>query len=171
LIVRKTKAAVGSPNPTCAANTTLATTSSGLFINYKAQPTNMVYSLASDCKTLGPTMTNVLGDQFAINCDRDLNVGPADETDSEGNSLPLVDILGIVAYALDDCLVSCSEYTIRSKQYGSTNRCGSVTFSPNISNHTYPKGYGTNCWLKNGTVKSLSTSSTFALGYISAVLS
>lgn len=73
------------------------------------------------------------------------------QSDSNGNALLLVDLIGIVAYTLADCIRACSQRSLQVKKLGlpDNESCRAVTFDTEMQSATAQAGG--NCWLKNGT--------------------
>lgn len=115
--------------------------------NYQVPDITTVTSLPHKCD---PTtlFVNRRKDTFALSCGQDFNEGYA----AEGGRL--VNIVGILAYSLLDCLDACSMINEKNKEVGhpSILRCRSVAFAWTMGH--YAPAQGGNCYLKNGTLPS-----------------
>lgn len=136
------------------ASTSVSTTVNGLLVNYLPEPTSMVYSVSADCDELSQEdqISPIDNETYAVRCQYNLVTGSSSQqSDSNGNSLLMVDIIGIVAYTLADCIRACSQRTRQTKLWGlpDSDSCRAVTFDTLLESAT--AGVGGNCWLKNGT--------------------
>ena len=92
--------------------------------------------IALDCPALASTTQSIVLDtgtsRFAVTCAAD--IGPAS-----------VDILAVVAYSFQHCMLACASFNRNSK----ADTCKGVAFNADISGNV-PFWYGT-CWLKKST--------------------
>ncbi|KAI0914255.1 hypothetical protein F4823DRAFT_396897 [Ustulina deusta] len=134
------------PLTTTTSSAAFQTTTGGLLVNYKIEPPSKVFNISVDCDTLAGSI-QVTQDQekFLVYCGVDF--GHGNRKDKNGNEIILADIIGIIAYSMDDCLEACSRYTYNSQLWGVNSSCGSVTLRVDMANTTK-----SNCWLKNSTI-------------------
>lgn len=116
--------------------------------------TAKVYNVSADCDNLAAQdqISPINNESFTVRCQFNLPTGTdSQQTDSDGNVLKLVDMIGIVAYTLVDCIRACSERTRQVKLLGLpvSETCRAVTFGTQLQ--SLVSGAGGNCWLKNGT--------------------
>lgn len=143
------------------ASSTLSTTSGGQVLNYTPEPTGLVYNIQNDCTEISNTpLQTLLGDKFNIFCGVDLGSGEDSQQTSNGETLVLADIAGIVAYSLADCLEACSGYTKKATQWSRPEICRSINFNYEMSASIAKNA--ANCWLKNGTVAAPSQAGSCA---------
>lgn len=119
-----------------------------------------VYSVSTDCDELTAEVQTspINNESFTVVCGLNLVTGTlSQQSDSEGNSLKLVDTIGIVAYTLSDCIRACSQRTRQVKLLGlpDSESCLAVTFDTLLQSTV--SGSGGNCWLKNGTADDSTT--------------
>lgn len=147
-----------STAPLVDATAEATTTTGGLFINYRPEPTSAVGDLAMDCGALelNEQVTRE-NENFNVYCNVDLTHGS--KQDASGAEVFVEDLIGITAYTFGDCLEACSLYTGQSGALGRDDGCGSVTFCTAMQK--YSRDVGANCWLKNSTISiSRDTNST-----------
>jgi hypothetical protein len=160
----------GSSSTTAPSQTTYSTTTSGLLLNYRAEPTDHIFSLDAPCDTAKQIFPQS-GNAFSIYCNKDVgNGGYAAQTGLNNERLIIIDILGTIAYSIADCVQGCASYNrylARWKWGDQPGMCRSVTFNPNVT--TSITANGGNCFLKNGTVSD-EKSLYDQLGAISAMM-
>lgn len=146
--VTETIVTIGTVDVTIVPSTTL----DACITSHIAIPTTGTLSL--DCPGLTATQTIDLGGPewtFTPQCGVDLN--------GDG-----VDILAIVSYSFEDCLMACASYNRNS----GTTDCVGVEFSADMAN--IASNFGT-CWLKKYTsVQTVDTNSTNFDLHVAAIL-
>lgn len=133
---------------------TYATTTSGLILNYVAEPTGRVYNIATDCESIPdgqirPPSSGV----FGIYCNKDIAWGGVAKQKGPNNeTLTIIDIVGSISYSLTDCVQSCAVFNSKAQSFGREDRCRSITFESKLNDAF--ESQQANCWLKNGSVSS-----------------
>ena len=144
---------------TSISSTSVPTTSAtNLITNYGVTPANEVYDVALDCGSLATTLqttntyNNVYNDNYKVYCGVDFGNAPSTNPDAA----PVIDLLGIVAYRLTDCLEACSalNYRSMSNNFIDSYRCQSVSFNSRLAEQM--EILEGNCWLKNGIPANIS---------------
>lgn len=129
-----------------------------------------------NCSSLQSPLSSSSGSKYDIYCDKNFIDGqPALQTDSNGNHLVIADVVSLVSYSLNDCLLACGRLNAKASQWSREPgyRCLTVAFSYesaayNTANHN--DGWNDvegNCWLKNGTVNSVDANDSVG-GWITA---
>ncbi|KEF57239.1 uncharacterized protein A1O9_05156 [Exophiala aquamarina CBS 119918] len=117
-------------------------------INYVPLSSSQISNLSFSCED-GRVVQNsgkFLG-TYTTYCGRNFGTHvTANETDLTGKSLLLDDILGIIAYTLEDCLQTCS---VTQGLATSPMPCRSLYYNADIQFAV--SEWGANCWIKNGT--------------------
>jgi hypothetical protein len=132
---------------------TLTTTSSGttataLAVDYAPADQSHIYNLSLDC-TDGQIIKN--SGRYKNNYVTYCGVDFSNHVVSSLDNLLLIDILGITAYTLGDCLQACSNLNAYNEDFArpSMTYCRSVVFNADL--HDSITSVGANCWMKNGT--------------------
>lgn len=118
-----------------------ATTSAAFFT---PTPASQIRNLTWFCEEAEQTKTIQLtsGFEFKVYCGTD----GGGATSAEGGGA-LKDLVGIIAYSLEDCLQACTQMNAMNDNQDTGVTCKSVSFRANIA-QSY-KQYGGNCWLKD----------------------
>ncbi|KAM0430165.1 hypothetical protein ACHAPT_006173 [Fusarium lateritium] len=135
--------AVGDDNSTTAsAAPTTSTTTSAFF--FTPTPAAEIRNLTWFCEEAEDTKTIQLtsGFEFKVYCG--LDGGGANNAEGGGT---LKDLVGIIAYSLEDCLQACTQMNAMNDNQDTNVTCKSVSFRANLA-QSY-KQYGGNCWLKD----------------------
>ena len=140
--------------PTATATATAAGSTTGLLANYAVIPATNVYNVSFDCaelaKKVQTTAFNARSNQsYKLYCGKDF--GTSLTKDSNGEDVPIHNLLGIIQYDLAGCLEACS--SINRFVTADTQNCRSVTFIARM--HQALASQEANCWLKNGTPSSI----------------
>ncbi|KAH7268535.1 hypothetical protein MRS44_011198 [Fusarium solani] len=134
--------AVGSDESSTTANPTPSATTSAAF--FTPTPASQIRNLTWFCEEAEQTKTIQLtsGFEFKVYCGTD--GGGANSAEGGG---ALKDLVGIIAYSLEDCLQACTQMNAMDDNQDTGVTCKSVSFRANIA-QSY-KQYGGNCWLKD----------------------
>lgn len=109
--------------------------------NFSVPAPSTVASVALDCPNLtGQSYISATNHTFTQSCNHDYLNG----TSAAGNVGTIHDIVGIIAYSMNDCMDACS--TMNQLQYGLV--CAGVTFNAAMS---MMYAHRANCFLKNAT--------------------
>ncbi|RSM06501.1 hypothetical protein CEP52_005697 [Fusarium oligoseptatum] len=122
-----------------------ATTSAAFFTpTPAAEIRNLTWFCEESEQTKTIQLTN--GFDFKVYCGTD--GGGVGNADGGGT---LKDLVGIIAYSLEDCLQACTQMNAMDDNQDTGVTCKSVSFRANLA-QSY-KQYGGNCWLKDGKKK------------------
>lgn len=119
---------------------------SQLISNYTVPAVDTIDSIYINCPQLNSqTYTTHWGSVFNPVCGFDYTGG----LNAEGGGV-IADIVGTIAYTLDDCFEACSSFNGQAQKWDWAQTCKSVTWLSDLKNAT--AGVGGNCWLKNATL-------------------
>ena len=167
---------VTAHSPSCpVVGATLTTTSSGasattLAVDYVLADSSQIYNLSLDCTDGQIVKDNgKYQNTYVTYCGVDFS----NHVVSSLDQLLLVDILGITAYTLGDCLQACSDLNAYNEGLSrlSIMYCRSVLFGTDI--RSLIASVGANCWIKNGTLANINSFLEALAGsilYLSAAL-
>jgi hypothetical protein len=112
-----------------------------------------------DCTALSAELQqSYTGESYRVTCGLDLLSGSG-RLDSDGNTVTLADIVGIVVYDFVDCIQACSIFSQKQQARGEPGgSCWAVSFGVDMS--AVVDKTGGNCWLKNSTIKIDDSTST-----------
>ena len=124
-----------------------ATSSSSLIPLYTAPSPSDINLVPLNCPALNNTpYTTYYGDTFTQICGVDLQ---SNVSAISGNGAVIANIVGILAYSVEDCITACSKANTYVQRWGGS-KCNSISFGSDLS-ILYP-GNRANCWLKNDSL-------------------
>jgi hypothetical protein len=112
-----------------------ATTTSGLILNYVAEPTGRVYNIATDCENITanqipPPSSGVL----SVYCQKAIAWGGVAPQKGTNNAiLAINDIIGSISYSLAYYVQSCAMFNSKAQSFRREDRCRSITFESNLN--------------------------------------
>lgn len=146
-----------------------ATTTSGLILNYVAEPTGRIVNIATDCENVPDNQIRPPSSgAFSVYCNKDIAWGGVAQQKGPNNEvLTIIDIMGSISHSLTDCVQNCAVFNSKAQSFGREDRCRSITFESNL-NAAFEAQQAT-CSLKNGSVSS-ADNMVYSEGAVSAML-